>query len=140
MKTVPLFAASLLLAACASTPQSRIEKTPETFGQLPPDQQGLVKAGQVAIGFDQTATRLSLGDPDRVVEQETAEGKSLNWIYYESLASSAPGFCTVNHAGFYHRSAFTPTSLCFVPQPSLEERLRLVFKENRVVLIERSSP
>jgi hypothetical protein len=42
---------AVLLAGC-DTPESRIKDSPQVFARLNPDQQALVKNGQIAVGFD----------------------------------------------------------------------------------------
>jgi hypothetical protein len=72
-----------VLAAGCSTPESRIKNSPEAFARLTPAQQSLVKAGQVAPGFDMDAVRLALGNPDFVVLVINAAGKRQVWHYTE---------------------------------------------------------
>ena len=79
--TVALLA--LALVACASTPATRIEKNPDAFAQLTPEQQEKVRAGQIAIGFDASATRLALGEPDRILQKTTAAGETEIWQYVD---------------------------------------------------------
>jgi outer membrane protein assembly factor BamE (lipoprotein component of BamABCDE complex) len=87
-----------LLAAC-STPQSRINNSPEVFARLNPDQQALVKAGQIAPGFDMDSVKLALGDPDHVTVRTDAAGPHEVWHYvtYEDNQG------VVIYAGYYHR-------------------------------------
>ncbi len=51
------------------------------FARLTPDQQALVKAGKVAVGFDMDTVKLALGDPDRVVAETNASGRHEIWRY-----------------------------------------------------------
>ncbi|HEY1792626.1 MAG TPA: hypothetical protein VGG34_06885 [Opitutaceae bacterium] len=86
-----------LLAGC-DTPQSRIDRSPEIFARLNPDQQALVKKGQVGIGFDMDAVKLALGDPTRVVERTTPQGERQIWHYvtYEDYDG------VIIYGGYYH--------------------------------------
>lgn len=43
----------------------------------------MIKAGQVAVGFDQDMVRLALGDPSRESTIATAAGKQIVWEYRE---------------------------------------------------------
>jgi hypothetical protein len=70
-----------VLAGGCATPESRIKESPAAFARLTPDQQALVRAGQVATGFDMDAVRLALGDPDRVVTVTNAAGRRQVWHY-----------------------------------------------------------
>jgi len=89
MKTLKhrlLFAAVLSvvwLAGCA-TPATRIRSNPEAFTRLNPDQQALIKAGQVGIGMDMSAVTLAVGKPDRVKVQTDADGQRFIWRYVDN--------------------------------------------------------
>lgn len=89
-------AAGFWLAAC-STPASRIKANPDVFARLSPAQQALVKAGQVGLGFDQEATKLALGDPDRVTVRTDADGRREIWHYAVYEADGHMLF-----SGYYH--------------------------------------
>jgi len=85
MKTTRFFAAAMaavLLAGC-STPASRIRSSPDAFARLNPDEQALVKAGRIAVGFDMEAVTLALGAPDRKVTYTSAGGRFEVWHYIE---------------------------------------------------------
>ena len=131
---VGIAAAALLLAGCASTPQSRIEKNPTAFAALPPEQQTRVKNGGVGVGFDEAAVRCALGEPDRVIEREAAEGNSQVWIY-RSLVSGTDGgdFCGPRFP--YYGSAFYCQP---IRSNQYEERSRVIFKDGKVVSVERA--
>jgi len=85
-KTLVLLSAAALgaalLAGC-DTPETRIRSNPEAFARLNPDQQSLVKAGRVGIGFDMEAVKLALGNPDRITVRTTAQGQTQVWHYVE---------------------------------------------------------
>ena len=85
-KTLVLLSAAALgaalLAGC-DTPETRIRSNPEAFARLNPDQQSLVKAGRVGIGFDMDAVKLALGNPDRITVRTTAQGQTQVWHYVE---------------------------------------------------------
>jgi hypothetical protein len=91
-------AVAALLAGC-STPDSRIAQSPEAFARLTPDQQALVKAGQIAVGFDMEAVKLAIGDPDRVLIETNAGGQHQIWRYvtYEDYQG------TLIYGGYWHR-------------------------------------
>jgi hypothetical protein len=75
----------IFFAAC-STPTTRIRTNPEVFDRLSPQQQQLVKAGQIGLGFEMDAVKLALGEPDRVTVRNDADGETVIWRYlsYES--------------------------------------------------------
>jgi outer membrane protein assembly factor BamE (lipoprotein component of BamABCDE complex) len=104
MKTsrIILLSSSLLclaLAAGCDTPDSRIRNSPDIFARLTPDQQALVKAGQIAVGFDMNAVKLALGDPTRVTVNTDKFGQHEVWHYttYEDASG------VVIYTGYYHR-------------------------------------
>ena len=137
---IALFAG--LLTACA-TPLSRIERNPQAFAQLPADQQERVKLGEVGVGFDETATRLAVGEPDRISQRETAEGRVRVWIYYTQYSNVTPGFCNgfyngfASHRGYYYQPNRFGFNTCFYNETVLEEAMRVSFKDGKVTAVER---
>jgi hypothetical protein len=73
--------AALLLAGCASTPESRIADHQAAFAQYPADVQQKIRAGQVDVGFTPEMVRLALGEPDRIISRQSAAGTSEVWSY-----------------------------------------------------------
>ncbi|MCK9384517.1 MAG: hypothetical protein M0Q15_07805 [Nevskia sp.] len=125
-------AAALFLAACA-TPESRIKKNPEGFAKLTPEQQELIKLGKVGIGFDETAVKLALGEPDRISERTDTTGKSTIWRYVEyENDTGAPLY-----RGFYHYY-YAPFYPFYTDYGSRRERdhIRVVFTSGKVSAIE----
>src|SRR5579884_4009716 len=72
-KRFAILICALVLAACAS-PETRIRDNPELYAKLTPEQQTLVKKGQIALGMSQDAVMLALGKPNRITERTDAEG------------------------------------------------------------------
>jgi len=87
-----------LLAACDS-PDTRIRNSPDVFARLTPDQQALVKSGQIAVGFNMDAVKLALGDPTRVTVNTDKSGEHEVWHYTTYEDSSG----IVIYSGYYHR-------------------------------------
>lgn len=87
-----------LLAGC-DTPDTRIASSPQVFARLTPAEQALVKAGQIAVGFDKDTVHLALGDPTRITLTTDHNGQREIWHYvtYED----ANGY--VIFTGYYHR-------------------------------------
>src|ERR1039457_6798642 len=77
-------AGTLWLAGCSS-PQTRISDHPEVFAQLTPQEQALVRAGQVGLGFSTEAVKLALGQPDRITLRTDAMGQMQVWHYAETV-------------------------------------------------------
>ena len=125
-----------LLAGCA-TPETRINKNPEAFARLTPDQQQLIKEGKVAIGFDMTTVKLALGDPDRIRVRTTAQGETEIWSYVTYEGDDG----MILYRGYYHRYYYggvDPLYPYYLGYPSRHEHehFRVVFREGRVILIE----
>lgn len=70
------------LAGC-STPATRIKNDPEVLARLNPDQQVLVRAGQVGLGMDMHAVELAVEKPDRITLQTNADGQTQIWRHVE---------------------------------------------------------
>ncbi len=69
-----------LLTGCA-TPQSRIKEFQDVFDQLDPDQQAMIEAGNVDIGFTQDMVYMALGKANREYTRRTAAGAVQVWAY-----------------------------------------------------------
>lgn len=89
----------LALFAGCETPDSRIRNSPQEFARLTPDQQTLVKNGQIAVGFDMDAVKLALGDPTRITVHTDRTGQHEVWHYvtYEDYQGG------MIYTGYYHR-------------------------------------
>jgi outer membrane protein assembly factor BamE (lipoprotein component of BamABCDE complex) len=131
---------ALLLAGC-STISSRIQDNPGLYASLPPDQQALVKQGQVGIGMDMATVKLALGDPDHVTLRTTADGKSEVWHYVSYETDEG----VVLYSGYYHRwwglngwGAY-PYYLDY-PGRRVHDRFRVEFKAGRVIAVEQDAP
>jgi hypothetical protein len=136
MKTSSLLALlmlGLVMAGCAS-PDRRIEKAPEIFAQLTPEQQELVRQGNVAVGFSEDAVRLALGQPDRKWTRTDAGGTHEVWSYttWDNIRGQPL------HRGWYGAGS----SFYYLNYPDRKEReyLKVVFGgDGRVVEVERTS-
>ena len=86
MKILPTYLTLLiacLLVGCASNSNTRISQNQAQFNSYTPGEQAMLKAGQVAVGFDQDMVRIALGAPSRETTVDTAEGKHIVWEYRE---------------------------------------------------------
>jgi hypothetical protein len=138
----------LLLAACAasvvfsvgcSTPETRIKKNPELFAQLAPEQQEMIRKGQVAVGFNAEMVRLALGEPDRYTTRTDQDGTSEVWHYITyDLADGHPLY-----RGWYHRYYMwgDPLFPYYLSYPDRRERDRfsVVFRNGKVTALERET-
>ena len=87
------------LSGCVS-PASRIRDNPEVFARLSPEQQSLVKAGVVGVGFTEEVVKLAVGEPDRVTLVTDARGQFQVWHYVSYESSDG----LLLYSGFYHRN------------------------------------
>ncbi len=78
---VGALAAGLVLAGCATTPESRVEKNAAVVATWPAEIQAQVKEGKVAVGFSAEQVRVALGEPDRITTLTDAKGQREVWIY-----------------------------------------------------------
>jgi outer membrane protein assembly factor BamE (lipoprotein component of BamABCDE complex) len=132
-----------LLAGC-DTPDSRIKSSPDVFARLNPDQQALVKNGQIAIGFSMDAVKLAIGDPSRIVIRTTATGQHEVWHYvtYEDNQG------IIIYGGYWHRYRgwggpyFWGGVPYYDGYPArVHERLRVIFDTaGRVATIQQDKP
>jgi outer membrane protein assembly factor BamE (lipoprotein component of BamABCDE complex) len=145
-KFLPLASLALgavLLAGC-DTPDSRIKDSPQAFAQLNPDQQALVKNGQIAVGFDMEAVKLALGEPERIVMRTDADGQHQVWHY----VTYADYQGVVIYGGYWHRFRGWggPYFYSGVPYYNgypavVHDRIRVEFDtNNRVKAIEQEKP
>ena len=99
MKFIPLLTLPLiafLLASCASTPQTRIQKNPEIFLNLPQKDQNLVKLGKIDRGMSEHAVYIAMGNPDTKVTGNREGSSYMRWDY-----SVLTPVYTNNLGGFY---------------------------------------
>jgi outer membrane protein assembly factor BamE (lipoprotein component of BamABCDE complex) len=144
-KVALLFAAALgavALVGC-STPESRIGANPEAFAKLNPQQQSMVKAGQVGIGFSMDAVKLALGDPDRVTMRTDASGQTQIWHYVTYEYDDE-----ILYTGYYHRywrrwgGWWGPAYPWYLDYPArtVHDRFQVEFKDGKVVEISQEVP
>lgn len=126
---------ALVFVGC-STPQTRISRNPEAFARLAPQQQEMIKKGQIAVGFDQEMVQLALGEPDHIITRTDAAGTGEIWSYttYE-MPDGMPLYRGWYHRYYGWRDPLYPYYLSS-PYRRESEHLRVTFKEGRVIAIE----
>lgn len=129
---------TLLLAAGCSSPAARIKANPEAFARLNRDQQVLVQAGQVALGFEPDAVRLALGDPDRTTTRTDEHGQTLIWHFLSYEVEGRILFTGHYHSGrnWWGWGASYPYYLDY-PSRTVRDRFRIEFRAGRVTAITR---
>lgn len=136
MRPLPLLFSLLtvvLLAACASTPDSRIARNRAAFQRYPVAVQDKIRAGEVEVGYTPEMVRLALGEPTRQFNRQAESGDAEIWVYHESgpRFSLGLGFGTSGrHAG---TSVGVATSTGGYDP---EEKMRVEFRDGRVTEIE----
>lgn len=143
ISTLLLLTAFAFVAGC-QTVDSRIKERPEVFAKLDAATQDKVKQGIIEIGYNEDTVYLALGAPDQKRETVTATGRTVAWIYntyYDRYDGSI-------YAG-YHRSVYFDPYLhayrmyyrpvyadTYVQEK--EERIRVIFKDGKVAVIEQT--
>ncbi len=123
------------LAGC-STPATRIKANPDAFARLTSQQQALVQAGQIALGFDFEAVKLALGEPDRIAVRIDADGETVIWHYVSYEANGHVLF-----TGHYHTGrrwwGWGPSYAYYLDYPDrrVRDRFRVDFKRGLVAAI-----
>ena len=139
-------AAALLAVAClsaCSTPEDRNEGRSDAFTRLTPAQQALVKAGEVAPGFDGEAVKLALGDPDRVIAGRDGSGPDETWLFRTYRAGGVALFTGTYHADRRHgwgwNDYWGPSYPYYLDYPDrvVSGTLRVEFVDQRVSAVVR---
>jgi hypothetical protein len=143
MKTTRIFvvlsavSGALWLAGC-STPESRISNHPEVFAQLTSQEQALVKAGQVGLGFSTEAVKLALGQPDRITLRTDAKGQLQIWhyagtVYYDgAFLYGGPYWGGWGRRGWWGGGGYLGGPYPIGPV-NIYDRFRVEFRDNKVV-------
>jgi len=133
-------ASALPFVAGCSTPASRIEANPEAFARLTPDQQSLVRAGQIALGFSTEAVHLALGDPDRTTVRTDARGETIVWHFLTYEAGGQVLFTGHFPRGYrgggWGWGVSYPYYLDY-PARTVRDRFRVEFHDGKVTAITR---
>jgi len=136
--------AVLLLVAGCQNVESRINEKPDVFAKLDVATQDKIKQGIIDLGFTEDMVYLSLGAPDQKREAVSATGQTVTWIYntyYERYDGT-------HHIGYHRQVYFDPylRSYRHYYRPAFadtyvteqQERIRVVFKDGKVTVIEQT--
>ncbi len=97
-----LIPVGLFLAACASTPQTRIQENPAAYEALSASQKNLVVQGMIKEGMGKDAVYLAWGSPN-AISRGSKGGKRLEkWVYNGYHAVWTDPYCAgVGYGGYY---------------------------------------
>ncbi len=129
-----VLAVVLVLAGC-STPQSRARANAEALAGVSPEVREKVLAGEVDLGFSEELVLVALGKPDRRYSRVTEEGASTIWAYRSRSPGSRLSFGVGTGIGI-GGGGYGGVSVGTGGASRLDETLRIVFVEGRVVGIE----
>ena len=128
----------------AAPAQAVAPQATRPVARLNPDQQALVKAGQIAVGFDMDTVKLALGDPDHILMETNASGQHEIWRYvtYEDYQG------VVIYGGYWHRyrgwggPGFWGGEPYYNGYPArVHERIRVIFDTTgHVAVIQQDKP
>jgi len=135
---------ALLLVAGCETIDTRIKQNPELFAKLDAATQEKIKQGIIDLGFTPDMVHLALGEPDQKRERRSTEGAEMVWVYstyYERYDGTRfAGYRrrvywdgVVNSYRVYYQPVFADTF-----RPETEERIRVVFRDGKVTVIEQA--
>jgi hypothetical protein len=139
-----LLLASLAVITGCQTVDSRIKEKPEVFAQVDKATQDKIRQGIIELGYSEDMVYLALGAPDQKRESVSAAGKSVTWIYNTYYTRYDGGYYGGYHRSvyfdpylrayrMYYRPIFADTYI-----QEKEERIRVVFKDGKVTVIEQT--
>ena len=122
-----------LLAACSSSPESRIADHRGAFAAYPAAVQAKIRAGQVEVGFTTEMVGLALGDPARKFTRQTAAGDTEIWVYHDD----GPRFSLGIGVGSGGRHSSMGGGLAMSAGGyDPDEKIRVEFRDGRVSAID----
>ncbi len=141
-----LACALLLGTTGCSTFDSRAAKYPEVFGALPTAVIERLKTGEIQLGDTATMVYVAFGRPDETTEQITAAGRRRTWTYTDYW-HEYQGTRFVGYRRYVVQDPATKTPRVVVdPEyqpvyaPRAEDRLRVTFENDLVVVVEQVRP
>lgn len=139
-----VLASSLGFVAGCQTVESRIKERPDSFYRLDRATQDKILQGIIDVGYNEDMVYLALGAPDEKRERVTEKDRTLIWIY-NTYYTRYDGTANV---GYYRRVYYDPYlrayRLHYHPvfadayREEKEERIRVVFKDGKVSVIEQA--
>ena len=139
-----LLASSLGFIAGCQTVESRIKEKPEAFAKADLATQEKITQGIIDLGYTEDLVYVALGAPDQKREKVNADGKTATWIYntyYDRY--NGKGFSGYHRSVYYdpylraYRMYYRPVYADTYTQEK-EERIRIVFTNDKVSMIEQA--
>ncbi len=125
--------AILVLAGC-STVDSRISGNQTLFNSYAPQEQELIRNGQVAVGFTPEQVQMALGKPDRVISRTAQAGSFEIWSYRDRGPRFGIG---LGFGSFGHHSGMGGGVSMNTGDSYPDEKLRVIFDQSgRVASVE----
>jgi len=141
--TLSLIGTLAFFTGC-ETVNDRIKEKPAAFAQADAAAQDKIKQGIIDIGFSEDLVYVALGKPDQKRESISPTGKTVTWIYNTYYQR----YDGTRFAGYSRRVYFDPYLKTYrvyyrpvfaeVYTDETEERIRIVFKDGKVAVIEQS--
>jgi hypothetical protein len=93
-------AVALLTAGCETSGVSaRINEKAAVYNALPPEQQEMIRQGEIEVGFTADMVYLSLGKPSKVQTKDTADGPVTVWTYSKYFPNDSITRITMSRDG-----------------------------------------
>lgn len=129
---------SLLLANCASTPETRIAKNPQIYQSLDQKQQNLVSKGKIDLGLPRDGVFLAMGNPDNRITGNHKGKAYERWDYNKLIPVYTNHIGGYYGTGYYgrhrHYAGYYAPSVTYVPTRGSS----IYFHQNKVTGWERS--
>jgi hypothetical protein len=109
--TFGISAAAIILTGCSTT-ETRISDHPEIFQSLSPNDQALVRQGQIRSGMSQNAVWLAWGSPEQKAAGEMRGRATETWVYMNYATVPYPyGYGYPYRYGYPYGFGFTSVGL-----------------------------
>ena len=92
MKTYLIATLLLVLAACSSSPDNRIQANQAAFDSYPAEVRSAIQAGDIKPGFTLEQVEMAWGKADRVTREVYEGGERVVWGYTSHKPSVGIGF------------------------------------------------
>jgi hypothetical protein len=135
------FVAALLAAGC-STFKSRAKEKSAVYGSLDSATQSRIKARQIHLGDSEDMVYIAFGSPNERRETLDTSGRATTWVYNAYWQEYQGTRSTGYHRYVSYDAASKSYHVVNVPdyqpvyQSRSEERMRVTFKDSRVIIVE----